>query len=75
MQPEKLAEVRSWLKKAARDLTVFAWEFRYPGEAEVPSLEEARQFRAMAGEVYQSILARLPQDAHPQSLSYSMPIN
>jgi hypothetical protein len=53
----------------ARDLTVFAWEFRYPGEAEVPSLEEARQFRAVAGEVYQSILARLPQEAHPKSLS------
>jgi HEPN domain-containing protein len=144
MQPEKLAEVRSWLKKAAsdlrgadidlaasppfiedmlfhcqqaaektmkgfltahdrifrkthdldelasaceavdptlkevlnpaRDLTVFAWEFRYPGEAEVPSLEEARQFRAVAGEVYRSILARLPQEAHPRSLSDSMPI-
>jgi HEPN domain-containing protein len=139
MQPEKLAEVRSWLKKAAsdlrgadidlaasppfiedmlfhcqqaaekamkgfltahdrifrkthdldelasaceavdptlkealnpaRDLTVFAWEFRYPGEAEAPSLEEARKFRAMADEVYQSILARLPQEAHPQSVS------
>jgi HEPN domain-containing protein len=53
----------------ARDLTVFAWEFRYPGEAEAPSLEEARKFRAMAGEVYQSILARLPQEAHPQSVS------
>jgi HEPN domain-containing protein len=145
MQPEKLAEVRSWLKKAAsdlrgadidlaasppfiedmlfhcqqaaektmkgfltahdrifrkthdldelasaceavdptlkevlnpaRDLTVFAWEFRYPGDAEVPSLEEARQFRAVAGEVYRSILTRLPQEAHPQSLSDSMPIN
>jgi len=49
----------------ARDLTVFAWEFRYPGEAEVPSLEEARLFRAVAGEVYQSILDRLPQEAHP----------
>jgi HEPN domain-containing protein len=135
MQPEKLAEVRSWLKKAAndlrgadidlaatppfiedmlfhcqqaaekamkafltahdrvfrkthdldelasaceavdptlqevlnpaRDLTVFAWEFRYPGEAEVPSLEEARQFRDVAGAVYQAILSRLPQEAHP----------
>ena len=59
----------------ARDLTVFAWEFRYPGEAETPSLEEARQFRAVAGEVYRSILARLPQEAHPQSLSDNMPIN
>jgi HEPN domain-containing protein len=135
MQPEKLAEVRSWLKKAAgdlrgadidlaasppfiedmlfhcqqaaeksmkgfltahdrvfrkthdldelssaceaidptlkevlspaRDLTVFAWEFRYPGEAETPSIEEARQFRGVAGEVYQAILVRLPQEVHP----------
>jgi hypothetical protein len=29
----------------------------------------------VAGEVYRSILARLPQEAHPQSLSDSMPIN
>ncbi|MCK9377955.1 MAG: HEPN domain-containing protein [Syntrophobacterales bacterium] len=49
----------------ARDLTVFAWEFRYPGEAETPSMEEARQFRGVAGEVYQAILTRLPQEAHP----------
>lgn len=55
----------------ARDLTVFAWEFRYPGEADVPSLEEARQFREIAVKVYQSILARLPQEAHPQSLPES----
>ena len=49
----------------ARDLTVFAWVFRYPGEAEAPSLEEAKKFRAIAIEVYQSILNRLPQEAHP----------
>lgn len=135
MQPEKLAEVRSWLKKAAndlrgadidlaanppliedmlfhcqqaaekalkafltahdrvfrkthdldelataceavdttlkevlepaRDLTVFAWEFRYPGETEVPSLEEAKQYREVAGKVYQAIASRLPKEALP----------
>ena len=27
---------------AARDLMVFAWEFRYPGGSEVPSVNEAR---------------------------------
>jgi hypothetical protein len=27
---------------AARDLTVFAWQFRYPGGAAVPSEGEAR---------------------------------
>jgi HEPN domain-containing protein len=52
----------------ARDLTVFAWEFRYPGDAVAPALEEARQFRAVAGEVYQAILARLPQATHPRAL-------
>jgi hypothetical protein len=43
------------LLNPARDLTVFAWEFRYPGEAEAPSREE----------VSQTILARLPQEARP----------
>ncbi|MBW1953754.1 MAG: HEPN domain-containing protein [Deltaproteobacteria bacterium] len=49
----------------ARDLTVFAWVFRYPGESEVPPLEEARRFREVAGEVYRAILSRLPQEAQP----------
>lgn len=34
------ARLKDILEKA-RDLTVFAWEFRYPGDAEVPSKEEA----------------------------------
>jgi HEPN domain-containing protein len=66
---EAVDPTRKEVLNPARGLTVFAWKFRYPGEAEVPSLEEAIQFRAVAGEVYQSILARLPQEAHPQPLS------
>jgi hypothetical protein len=45
---------------AARDLTVFAWEFRYPGDAPVPSLEEVKEYRQIAGRVYQAIREQLP---------------
>ena len=50
----------------ARDLTVFAWEFRYPGDAEAPSEDEAMQYLASARQVFESILSRLPQKAHPE---------
>ena len=50
----------------ARDLTVFAWEFRYPGgEAATPSEDEARRTLAIAREVFQSVLARIPKETHP----------
>jgi HEPN domain-containing protein len=49
----------------ARDLTVFAWEFRYPGGTSVPSEEEAQRAFATARRVYDSLLSRLPKDVHP----------
>ncbi|MGH7254640.1 MAG: HEPN domain-containing protein [Nitrospirales bacterium] len=49
----------------ARDLTVFAWEFRYPGETVVPSEEEARRALATARKAYESVLSRLPKEVHP----------
>jgi HEPN domain-containing protein len=51
--------------EAARDLTIFAWEFRYPGDAPVPPLEEVREYRRVAGQVYQVIRKRLPQETWP----------
>jgi HEPN domain-containing protein len=48
------------LKRAAR-LTVYAWAFRYPGDAEEPSMEEAREASDVAREVVEAILARLPE--------------
>lgn len=51
--------------ETARDLTVFAWLFRYPGETESPSEKEALEFLALARRVYQEILLRLPQDMRP----------
>ena len=49
----------------ARDLTVFAWEYRYPGPAEVPSADETQQALATARAVYQALLARLPKYTQP----------
>jgi HEPN domain-containing protein len=44
----------------ARELSVFAWHFRYPGETEIPEPEEARKAIRVARDVYQAIEARLP---------------
>jgi len=49
----------------ARDLTVFAWLFRYPGETEVPSAAEAKENLATASQAYDAIRLRLPQEMHP----------
>jgi len=50
---------------AARELTAFAWEFRYPGESEEPSRQEAEEALVIAGRVFQAVLRRLPTEAHP----------
>jgi HEPN domain-containing protein len=43
----------------ARDLTVFAWGFRYPGDMGEPSLDEAKQMLQIASRVYNGISKRL----------------
>ena len=45
-------------------LTEYAWAFRYPGEPEIPSIEEAKESLALARLVYQSVLDRIPEEAH-----------
>ncbi|MBI4832552.1 MAG: HEPN domain-containing protein [Candidatus Lindowbacteria bacterium] len=46
-------------------LTQYAWEFRYPGEPEMPSSEESEAALSVARTLYQTILGKLPKDAHP----------
>ncbi|MBI3090706.1 MAG: HEPN domain-containing protein [Candidatus Tectomicrobia bacterium] len=53
------------LWRRADRLTVYAWVFRYPGEPEEPLREEAEEALGLAREVYEAILARLPQEARP----------
>jgi len=46
-------------------LTEYAWKFRYPGEPEEPSREEAREALEIAGEVFEALLVRLPEEVKP----------
>ncbi|NGZ10078.1 MAG: HEPN domain-containing protein [Nitrospira sp. LK70] len=51
--------------QSAIPLTVFAWEFRYPGDSQVPSIKEANESLAVATMLYSAVLQRLPQSCHP----------
>lgn len=53
------------LLREAAVLTEFAWLFRYPGDADEPTLEEADEALTLALEVYEEIVQRLPEDARP----------
>jgi len=47
----------------ALKLTEFATLFRYPGELEQPTLEEAQGWLALARGVYEDVRRRLPEGA------------
>jgi HEPN domain-containing protein len=51
-------------QRAAR-LTEFAWKYRYPGEPDQPSREEAESALALARQVYDAVLERLPAEVRP----------
>lgn len=53
------------VSRRAEDLTPFAWVFRYPGDEEEPTREEAAEALALARDVYEAILARLPEEMRP----------
>lgn len=46
-------------------LTEYAWKFRYPGEPEEPSHDEATGALALAREISDAIMARLPSEVRP----------
>lgn len=52
------------LRRAAR-LTEYAWKFRYPGEPDQPTRQEADEALTLAREVYEATLARLPAEVQP----------
>ena len=49
----------------ARDLTVFAWAFRYPGDMGEPSVDEAKGTLEIARNVYNAVINRLPDEVRP----------
>lgn len=52
------------LRRAA-PLTEYAWRFRYPGDLDEPPVEEAREALAVAQEVFDALLDRLPSEVRP----------
>ncbi|MGH2558856.1 MAG: HEPN domain-containing protein [Thermomicrobiales bacterium] len=47
--------------RRAERLTAFAWVFRYPGDVEEPTRQEAEDALALAHEVHAAVLQRLPE--------------
>jgi HEPN domain-containing protein len=48
--------------RRAERLTAYAWIFRYPGDVEEPTREEVEDALALAREVYEAVLSRLPEE-------------
>jgi predicted nucleotidyltransferase len=53
------------MERRAEQLPAFAWVFRYPGEHQGPSAEEAQEALVIAQRVYEAVLARLPGEVRP----------
>lgn len=45
-------------------LTEFAWAFRYPGDPPTPSMEETQAALAAARKVFETVMFRIPSEAH-----------
>ena len=46
-------------------LTEYAWKFRYPGEPDEPTRNEAEEALATARGVFDAVLSRLPEEVRP----------
>lgn len=57
----------------AAPLSEYAWRYRYPGDFGEPSPEEAEQALAIAGEVLNAIVGRLPEAVRPSGLAPAGP--
>jgi HEPN domain-containing protein len=65
---EQCLDVDSTLRElidCAVPLTEYAWKFRYPGDPEEPSFDEAKEALQIAREVYEAVLGLLPADVRP----------
>jgi HEPN domain-containing protein len=51
--------------RRAERLTSYAWTFRYPGDVEEPARDEVEDALALAREVYDAVLSRLPAEVRP----------
>ncbi len=51
--------------RRAEPLTIYAWAFRYPGEVEEPRRDQVEEALALAREVHEAVLSRLPDELRP----------
>jgi HEPN domain-containing protein len=58
------SSLRSLVDRAV-PLTEYAWKFRYPGEHEEVTRDEAERALVIATEAFEAVLARVPEDARP----------
>lgn len=58
------ASLRSLIDRAA-PLSEYAWRFRYPGDANDPTNDEAVAALAVARAVFQAVIDRFPADVRP----------
>ena len=58
----------------ARELTVFAWRFRYPGEPAEPEPDEARLALDVARAAFRAVVARIPEVPDPPPSLWDRPI-
>ncbi|NPV58779.1 MAG: HEPN domain-containing protein [Actinobacteria bacterium] len=65
-QCSKLDSTLETLLRKAAVLTEYAWKFRYPGELEEPTSQEAEEALTLAKQVYEAILKRLPEETKPR---------
>ena len=61
----KIIPVLEPLLKQATELTPYATMFRYPGEMELPPVEDAKLAVKLAKQVYDGILPHIPSEARP----------
>jgi HEPN domain-containing protein len=58
------ATLEPLLRRTAR-LTEYAWKYRYPGEPDEPLRADTEEALALAREVYDAVLERLPAAVRP----------
>jgi HEPN domain-containing protein len=66
-QCERYDATFAQLQEAAVTLTPYAVRFRYPGDVLAPFPEEAHYALELAQQVYEFVLARLPQEVYPDA--------
>jgi HEPN domain-containing protein len=62
----KIASALEPILKEATELTPYATMFRYPGELELPPLQDAKDALVLAQKVFDAILALIPVEAQPK---------